>query len=214
MKYRLIIFDFDGTLADSFQWFAGAINQLADRYKFNRIAPGEHEMLRGCDARAILKYLRVPLWKTPRIASHMRTLMNRDIERISSFPGVGQALRRLAQQGAQLGMVSSNSNKNIQLILGAENAGLFTYRECGVSIFGKAAQLRKILRTCRIPPPAAIYIGDELRDLDAARAVGIKFGAVAWGYTRLEALKAQAPDEIFLRVEALSADPPPRAEDL
>ena len=204
MKHRLIVFDFDGTLADSFQWFAGAINQLADRYKFKRVAPGEDEMLRGCDAQTILKHLRVPFWKIPRIAAHMRTLMNRDIQQIAPFAGVGQELRRLAHQGAQLGMVSSNSDKNIQQILGAENTRLFTYREYGVSIFGKAAQLRKILRKSRIPPATAIYIGDEIRDLEAARAVGMRFGAVAWGYTHLEALKARAPDEIFLRAEELA----------
>lgn len=203
MKYRLIIFDFDGTLADTFGWFSGAINELADRHGFRRIEPGEREMLRACDARAIMKHLRVPLWKVPRIAADMRALMKRDIGCIAPFAGAVQALRGLTRQGAALGLVSSNAEGNIGLILGTDAMSLFAYREHGVSLFGKAGRLRSVLRKSRIPSAYVLYIGDELRDCAAARAVGVRFGAVAWGYNSLEVLQAQAPDEIFLRMEEI-----------
>jgi phosphoglycolate phosphatase len=134
----------------------------------------------------------------------MRTLMNREIQQITPFAGVEQPLSRLVEQGATLGLISSNSQENIQLVLGEGIVRLFAYRECGVSMFGKAVNLQKILRKSRIPPAAAIYIGDEIRDLEAARAVRIRFGAVAWGYTHLDALKARVPDEIFLHVDELA----------
>ena len=204
MKYKLIVFDFDGTLADSFQWFTGAVNQLAERYKFKQVAPCEVEGLRGCDARTLLKHLQVPFWKVPQIGAYLRTLMNQQIQQIPPFAGIGQELQLLVQQGATLGLVSSNSYENVQLVLGAEQARLFAYRECGVSVFGKAIQLRKILGKSHISASEAIYIGDEIRDSEAALAVRMRFGAVAWGYTNLDALKEQIPDEIFLRVDELS----------
>ena len=204
MKYKLIVFDFDGTLADSFAWFTRTINQLADLYHFKRVTPDECERLRVTDARAVLKHLHVPFWKVPRIGAHVRSLMNREIKQIPPFAGIGRVLPQLVQQGATLGLVSSNSYENIQLVLGVENAGLFAYRECGVSVFGKAVQLRKILGKSRVSPADAIYIGDEIRDAEAARAVRMRFGAVAWGYTQLDALKTQAPDETFLQVAELS----------
>lgn len=204
MKYRLVIFDFDGTLADTFGWFGGAINELAERHGFKRVEPGEQEMLRAWDARAIMKRLRVPLWKVPRIAADMRALMNRDIGGIAPFAGAVQALERLSGQGALLGLVTSNAEKNAGRILGAEPMGLFSYREHGVSLFGKAGRLRSILRKSRIPPARALYIGDELRDCAAARSVGVRFGAVAWGYNSLEALQEQAPDELLLRMEDIA----------
>ena len=204
MKYKLIVFDFDGTLADSFHWFTRTINQLAELYHFKQVTPDECERLRVTDARAVLKHLQVPFWKVPRIGAHVRSLMNREIQHIPPFAGIGQVLPRLAQQGATLGLVSSNSFENIQLVLGGENAGLFAYRECGVSVFGKAVQLRKILCKSLVDPADAIYIGDEIRDAEAARAVRMRFGAVAWGYTQLDALKTQAPDETFLQVAELS----------
>lgn len=204
MKYKLIVFDFDGTLADSFLWFSRTINRLADHYQFKRVTPDECEKLRVCDARAVMKHLQVPFWKVPRIGAHVRALMGQEIQQIPPFSGVGQALQRLVQQGATLGLVSSNSYENIQRVLGEEKARLFAYRECGVSVFGKATQLRKILHKSRIFPTDAIYIGDEIRDSEAARAVRMKFGAVAWGYTQLDALKTQTPDETFLQVAELS----------
>ena len=109
MKYGLVVFDFDGTLADSFPWFAGAINQLADRYKFNRVAPHEFDTLRRWDSQTILKHLRVPFWKIPLMGAHMRALMNQNIQHIHPFAGVQQLLPLLAERGAKLGMVSSNS---------------------------------------------------------------------------------------------------------
>lgn len=204
MKHQLIVFDFDGTLADSFPWVVGKVDQLADRYKFKRVTAWEHDQWREYDAQTIFKHLQVPFWKIPQMVAYMHTLMRQEIQQITPFTGVGQLLSYLAQQETMLGIVSSNSYENVQQVLGMENIRLFAYLECGVSLFGKAAKLRKILRQSRVvPSAAAIYIGDEIRDIEAARAVKMRFGAVAWGYTRLEVLNARLPDEVFLHVQEL-----------
>ena len=77
---------------------------------------------------------------------------------------------------------------------------LIDYYECGVRLFGKQAKLKKILKQSGIHADEAICIGDEIRDIQAAQKVKIPFGAVAWGYTNLEALKAYAPAEVFTKV--------------
>lgn len=201
VKYRLIIFDFDGTLGDTFGWFAGALNTIADKYHFKHVDPSEYEIMRGLDARAVLKYLGVPLWKIPLIAGHMRKLMSREIHKISLFEGIESLLRRLSEMGVTLAVVSSNSAENIRHVLRAEVAALIAYYECGVSVFGKEAKLKKILRQSGIPRNEAIYIGDEIRDHQAAQDVGIAFGGASWGYTTPEALGADAPGDVFTRVE-------------
>ena len=203
MKYRLVIFDFDGTLADTFPWFSAAINEVADRFGFRRVGPGEHDALRNLTAVEILRRLEVPLWNVPRIASHMRGLMSRDIGQIRAFNGVRPMVRELAGRGLSLGLVSSNSLANIRHILGTD-AEFFTHLQLGVSLFGKSAQLRKILRTSKVPGHEVLYIGDETRDLEAARDAGVRFGAVAWGYTQIAALRSRGPDEVFLSVEEIS----------
>ena len=201
--YRLAVFDFDGTLADSFPWFVNVLNGVADRYGFNRVQADEVERLRGYDAGQIMRHLRVPNWKLPFIANHMRQLMARDIDGIRLFDGVPDMLRVLNGRGVTIAIVSSNSVENIRRILGAETAGLVAHYGCGASLFGKAVKFRKILRMTGVPAGLAIGIGDEVRDIDAARKVGMGCAAVAWGYARGYALAARRPDRLLTRVEEI-----------
>jgi phosphoglycolate phosphatase len=201
MRYRLAIFDFDGTLADSFSWFLGVVNVLADEHGFRRMEEHEVETLRGQGARQIVAHMRLPAWKMPRVARQMRQLMTRDIGRITLFPGVDRLLRELAGRGVRLAVVTSNSIDNVRQVLGPDNAALIHHYECGASMFGKRPKLRAVLRSSGIPAAEALCIGDEVRDLEAAHAEGIAFGAVTWGYTHPETLRAQDPEEVFESVE-------------
>ena len=201
--YRLAVFDFDGTLADSFPWFIGVLNDVADRDGFNRVQAAEVERLRGYDARQIMRHLRVPNWKLPFIANHMRQLMARDIDGIRLFDGVPEMLRALHDRGVTVAVVSSNSVENIRSILGSEAAGRVAHYGCGASLFGKAAKFRKLLRKAGVPAELAIGIGDEVRDIDAARALGMGCAAVAWGYAREVGLAARRPDRLLMRLEEI-----------
>lgn len=197
MRYKLLIFDFDGTLADSFSWFLRVANQAADRYGFLRIDEASREALRGQDARQIIRHLRLPAWKMPLVARFMRRQMHIDAGAIPLFAGTDEMLDELARRGVRLAIVSSNSEQNIRRILGPRLADLIQHYGCGASLFGKPRLLRRVLRAAGVQPAEALCIGDEIRDLRAATAVGIPFGAVAWGYTRIEALEAHAPREVF-----------------
>jgi phosphoglycolate phosphatase len=204
VKYRLAIFDFDGTLADSFPWFIGAVNHAADRYRFRRIEDHELDTLRGYDTRKLIRHLRMPRWKMPLVTRHMRGRMAHDIEQIELFPGVDGMLERLADQGVAIAIVTSNSVGNVRRVLGPRNAGLVQYYGCGASILGKRPKLRNVLRSSGIPPSAAISIGDEIRDMQAAHAEGIAFGAVSWGFAHPESLRAHGPEEVFGSVEEIA----------
>lgn len=200
MRYRLLIFDFDGTLADSFPWFVATINTVADRFGFRKIDDGEFDLLRGLSAREMVRRLGIPTWKLPLIARHMQKLKSRDRDAIALFPGVDTLLRQLAEHGVVLAIVSSNSEDNVRRILGPELTPLIHHYACGASLFGKTSSFRKVLRRSGIAPREALCVGDELRDLEAARETGIPFGAVTWGYTTADALRAHAPEEFFERV--------------
>jgi phosphoglycolate phosphatase len=210
MRYRLALFDFDGTLADSYPWFLGLMNQLADQYRFRRVEAHEVESLRGKSARQVMEELGVPLWKLPQIARQVRREMTLEIDTIGLFPGMDQILRELAGQGVELAVVTSNSLGNVRRVLGPETAELIRCYACGASIFGKRPKLRAVLRDSGIPAAEAIVIGDEIRDLEAARAEGIAFGAVSWGYTHPEALRAHAPEEMFAGPEEILRKLSPR----
>lgn len=197
MKYRLVIFDMDGTLADSFPWFARVLNTVADRYGFRRVAPHEVEKLRRLGSREILDWLGVPLWKVPQMARHMRLLKTQQLNDIPLFPGVETLLRDLSARGVTLAVVSSDSEDNVRGALGPANARFVAHFACASAMFGKRAKFAGVLRRAGIAAEQAIVVGDEIRDAEAARAAGIAFGAVAWGYTHVDALRAHDPDYLF-----------------
>ena len=85
MPFPLVIFDLDGTLADSLPWFLRNVNGVADKFSFRRIAEADIEALRGLGSREILGRLEVPLWKLPGIARHMRRLKAEHLASIALF---------------------------------------------------------------------------------------------------------------------------------
>ena len=202
MNYGLIIFDFDGVLADTFPWLLNTINAVADKYRFRRFDLRDMKELRSLDMKQIIARQEIPFWKFPFIVRHMRSLMKRDIAGISLFPGIEDALRALAESGAVLAIVTSNSRENVVKVLGPHLVHLFCYLECS-SLFGKKAKIRHLLEKSQINVETAIYIGDELRDAQAARESGVGFGAVAWGYNDIDALALFGAQEIFMFPEEL-----------
>ena len=197
MKYRLAIFDFDGTLADSFPFFVQVFNQLAEQHGFKKIDPDLAPTFRHFNAGQIMKQVGMPAWKLPFVVKSFTSLMRQNAASISLFEDVDNLLRYLADRPVTLAIVSSNSHENVSRILGPANTKLISQFECGVSIFGKPARLLKVLKKTGIPCHEVIYIGDQVADLEAARKEEVAFGAVSWGYGAIESLRAHSPEEEF-----------------
>jgi phosphoglycolate phosphatase len=203
-SYRLAIFDFDGTLADSLPWLRQVFGDLAREFGFRNPDAGEQERLRRIPPHDAMALLRVPRWKMPFIAARARRRMTAELDAIRVFDGVDEVLRRLQEAGVVLAVVSSNSRRNVERVLGPRAAARISHWACGSALLGKAAHFRRVLARSGIPAQQAICVGDEIRDARAARAAGIAFGAVSWGYHALDALVAEGAAEVFERVEDLT----------
>jgi len=195
-SYKLSIFDFDGTLADSFPWFCTVINQVADKFGFRRVEDSEIEAMRDLTNRQIMAALGVPAWKLPAIAIHFRKLVAENAGSIPLFPGATDMLERLHAGGLRIAIVSSNAEATIREILGP-HADLVDHYGCGSSMWGKAAKFKIALQVLGLPANQAIAIGDEVRDIEAARKAGIAAGSVTFGYNSARALVLQRPDHLF-----------------
>ncbi|MBB1626847.1 HAD hydrolase-like protein [Achromobacter sp. UMC71] len=205
MKYDIAAFDFDGTLADTMPWFNSILNTVADKYGFRKIDAAERDQLRHREASEILKFLGIPLWKLPAIMAHVRTLMQEIDPSVHLFDGIPNALNRLKASGLRLAVVSSNSLENVQRVLGPDTVALFDDYECGTDLFGKPAKIDRLLKRHDTAPERFLLVGDEMRDIDAARKAGVRVGSVAWGYNHVDALRERGPDELFMRVADLPA---------
>ncbi len=187
---RLAIFDFDGTLADSFGWFARTLRTLAPRYRLRPLDDAGWDALRGLDARTILRRLGLSWWTLPRMTREVRRRMRADIDGIARFDGIDALFAALDTAGVRIAIVTSNSEANVRAVLGPALCARVAALECDVALFGKPRRLQRAMRRVGVPPAQTVYIGDELRDAEAARRAGIGFVAVGWGYTHADALSA------------------------
>src|SRR5262245_51871318 len=146
MKYQFVIFDSDGTLADTLPWMQSMFNELALTHGFKQVDPEDFDRMRDLDGRELLRALELPLWKVPRIMIDIRTRMAASAESFAPFPGIAEALQHLASHGIRLGVVSSNSRANVESVLGSSTAALIHHYDCGASIFGKASKLKAVVR--------------------------------------------------------------------
>jgi len=195
--YQLVIFDFDGTLSDSGQWFLSIVDDLAERFRFRSVHPDEVEGLRKRTTREVIDHLGISRWKLPLIARHVRARFGRHTDQIHLFDGVRDMLRTIDEAKVRMFVCSSNSEANVRAILGAEDSARIERFFCGSGLFGKVRKFRQAIKASGLPTGAILSIGDETRDIDAARAVGIGAGAVLWGYANPEMLLAMKPDATF-----------------
>jgi phosphoglycolate phosphatase len=205
MPLKLIIFDFDGTLADTFSLFLQIFDSAAEKFRFRRLEQERLAELRAMTARQILHHHAVPVWKLPSLMRYTRQSMEQRMHEISIFAGVDAMLEELSAKGVLLAALSSNSARVVEHVLTSEHVGRFCQFECGTSLFSKAVRIRRILAATGVAASEAILIGDEIRDLEAARQVGLAFGAVGWGYTALEALTLHGAEYHFHSPEGVTA---------
>jgi len=138
----------------------------------------------------------VPLWKLPRITTAVRAAMRARIANVQPFQGMPEALRALWAHGCKTAIVSTNSLDNVRELLARHDIDRFDALSCGASMLGKASRLRRLAKRPDFAGAKLFYIGDEVRDVIAAKDAGMTSIAVAWGYGDVSALEAQAPDHL------------------
>jgi phosphoglycolate phosphatase len=193
---NLAIFDFDGTVADSAAWFASALNELARHNGFREVSAEQREMLRGLPTREIFAHLGIPSGKLPLVVRQLREIAARDAGQISIFPWVPDIFAALRSRGISIAIVSSNTKANIRRVLGAEVAAMVEQFGTGAPLFGKAAKINAVIKRCASTAALTTSVGDEVRDIEAARALGIRSLAVTWGYATASALEAAQPTRL------------------
>jgi len=202
-RYRLVIFDFDGTLADSLPWFRASFQEMIARFDLAPVSPEELEGMHGLSAREIMARLKVSMWQLPAIVSDMRQRKLAAASETPLFAGIPAMLTDLQRLGLKAAIVSSDSEASVRQVLGPA-ASLITRFDCGAAVFGKHWKFRRVARKLGAKPAETICIGDEIRDIEAAKAAGMDSGAVAWGYALPDALQAAGPTHFFNSIEEIA----------
>ncbi|HSX39536.1 MAG TPA: HAD-IA family hydrolase [Candidatus Saccharimonadales bacterium] len=191
---KTIIFDFDGTLADTRQIVQDIFNQLAPKYGFKLITDAEIENLRDHSAREFFKSLRVNPFKIPSLIKTAKAGMAEKIKYAKAFDGIAEMLCELKNLQFTLGVLTSNSVENVQTFLDNNKLTQLDFIDSENDLFGKDKALNALIKKFNLVKSEVIYVGDETRDIDACKKAGVKIIAVTWGFNSEKALNQLKPD--------------------
>ncbi len=192
MNYRLVVFDFDGTLADSMASSIEIFRTIGPKLGLKPF--DDLHAARNMSTRKLMREVGVSLWKLPKVVKAFQAAAALHAPHLKLHAGIAEALAALNARGIRLGILSSNREDNIRKCLAANGVeDLFSFVIGHPQLFGKARALRKIRKSQKLRRDEMCYVGDESRDVDAAKKVGIAIAAVAWGYHSTELLGSLEP---------------------
>jgi phosphoglycolate phosphatase len=194
LKY--IIFDFDGTIVNSKKLALQLVNELSDKYGYRRTGEEELDYLSNLSIKERLKLFQVPFYKVPQIVLDLRKNYNHSVETLEIFNGIQDVIRYLKENGLRLGIISSNEEENIRRVLVKYNINFFDSIHTSYNLFGKSGKINAFLKKHHLKKEEIIYIGDELRDIQACKKSEVKIIAVTWGYDSAKLLTTGNPDYI------------------
>lgn len=200
---RVVLFDFDGTLADTFPRVQRMMPRLARELRFRDPGVDGIRQMRSLPMRQVLSGLGISWWKVPLVLWRARWLLERDPEPVRLFPGVAPLLGALDEAGLEWGILTSNGAPLVRSVLRREGAPEPGWLEAGLGLWGKTGALRNMARHLGVLPEHMVLVSDETRDAEAALAAGVPMVGVAWGYGACEALDKAGTEIVFPDVESL-----------
>jgi phosphoglycolate phosphatase len=204
MPYKLVVCDFDGTLVDSLPTAVGIFNRLAPQLGLRPVI--DVAAARSLTTRQFLREHGVTFWRLPRLVRRFKAAAAEQAASLRIVPGLAEVLARMRAGGVKLGILSSNSEDNIRRALranGVENH--FAFVVGYPKLFGKAKALRRIVRGERLEKCDVLYVGDEVRDVEAAHKAGVAAVAVTWGFHDEAILRSSRPDHVVTEPAGLLA---------
>lgn len=204
MTQKVIIFDFDGTIADTVDALVSIANRLAVEFGYIQITPDELKILRNFNSREIIKYSGISLFKIPFLVKKIKSELKAKIPELKPIPGIKEVLIKLKDDNYRLGIITSNSKENVAEFLKINGLDeLFEFIYSAVTIFGKTTIINNVLRQKELKPEEVIYIGDETRDIEASKKANIKVISVTWGFNSAEILAKHHPDFLISQPEEI-----------
>lgn len=189
---KTLIFDFDGTLADSFETLLSVFDEVVNRPQ--KLTDQEIKNLRGMSVKQAIKHLKIKSWQIPRLLLRAKKLLVSKINDIKTFPDIPIAVKQLHQDGYRMFILSTNSEVNISKFLQANNLdGYFTKVYGDIGLRSKSSALKKIIKKERLSFQECVYIGDEVRDIEAARKAKIISVGVTWGFNNPKVIEQARP---------------------
>ena len=195
---KLVVFDFDGTIADTMNIGLQIANDLSAKYRYRKVSSEELINYRNLNTREALKRVGISYFKLPFIILDFRRELKKRIQLLEPVKGMVSVINQLHLRKCSVGIVTSNSIENVESFLNnASISSKFQFVQAQKSLFRKNTLLKSILKNYNLRPLEVLYVGDETRDIEAARKCGIPIASVCWGFNTKMVLKRHDPDYLI-----------------
>lgn len=200
-----ILFDFDGTIADTLPFAEKIILDVSQTYTNRQISKEELENMRDFSIQEVFSRMHVPFYKLPLLMRDVKKYLHERRDTFNPIKDMPSVLKKLKQKGFYLGILTSNNKPFVNSFLQRHNIDFFDAIHTGTSLFGKARVINAFLEKNRTPKQATLYVGDEIRDIEAAKKAKIPIIAVTWGLNSKKGLLRFKPDYIAENPEDIAA---------
>ncbi len=195
---KVIIFDFDGTLGDTLPMFIDIYNEIAIDFGFQKVKKEDVEKFRDMKLQKIFDELKISKIKLPILIRKCRKKIKKEIINVKPIEGITEMIKELKSKGYVLGILTSNTKDNVKIFLdNNEMNEYFDFVYSAKNIFGKDKVLSKILKRYNLCTNEVIYIGDEVRDIEASKKIRVRVIGVSWGFNSTKALLNAKPDVVI-----------------
>ncbi|MFZ4115284.1 MAG: HAD-IA family hydrolase [Chthoniobacterales bacterium] len=202
---KILLFDFDGTIADTRAIALRILNELSEEFHFRAVLEEEVQEVRDMTTQKLLRFLGVSHWRLPMITRSGLLKFQASIAEVQPIPKIPQVLAELKARGFRLAILTSNSEANVITFLKQHHLDFFDFIYTSSKLFGKSYEIRRLMKEHQLKAEEIIYVADETRDIEATQAVPIRIAAVTWGYNSASILASMEPDFLFHQPEELLA---------
>jgi 2-phosphoglycolate phosphatase len=185
---RAVLFDLDGTLADTAPDLAAALNRLRASHNLPPLALERVRPFASAGARGLVQAGFGAKPGDNEYAALRESFLEYYAENpcvdTRLFPGIAELLDEIARRSMAWGVVTNKATRFTERVL----AGLGLAPNCVVCgdttphLKPHPAPMLYAVEQLKLPASACVYLGDDLRDIQAGRAAGMRTVAVEWGY--------------------------------
>ena len=191
-----LLFDFDGTLVKSMDLSLNLLNGLAEKHHYRPVTPEDVPRLKGLPLTERFRQVGLSARRIPAISLEFLSLYHKALATLKPADGARAMLEAVKAEGLGLSVLSSNSVENITSFLRQNGMDLFDHVFSSNSLLGKDRSIRRFLKQFGVDKTELVYIGDELRDIEACKLAGVRIIAVTWGFDPAPLIRSGAPDFI------------------
>ncbi len=132
-----------------------------------------------------------------------RQVVKSEVHEAAVFDGIISSIEEIVDKGYKWGIVTSNASGVVRAYIRDNGFPECQFIASTPGLFGKDKALLRMAKKHRFDPANTWYVGDEPRDVSAAKKAGMKSAGAAWGFVGAERLKQEGADVVVPKVSSL-----------